>query len=262
MSGTVKTEVPRFGTEAVYATEVGSNNQFANKKITLNAAAFWYAWKDYVTNTVQSFGGSGGCVDNSDPNCMRGQTRSVRRNVGDARILGIDADLTAHLPSGFTGRLAAAFLDARFLGADVNDTRISWTASEQPKVNLKGNFLPRAPQLALSYGIEQSIPTPVGYFDWSLSGQTKSKMYMTQFNGDGKDSTGAVNPLLSDVVPWTHRFDASIGYARPQGDIRIDAFMTNITNMTYATSVINTPGLNLRFYNPPRMMGVRFSMYL
>jgi outer membrane receptor protein involved in Fe transport len=87
-------------------------------------------------------------------------------------------------------------------------------------------------------------------------------MYMTQFNGDGKDSTGAVNPLLSDVVPWTHRFDASIGYARPQGDIRIDAFMTNITNMTYATSVINTPGLNLRFYNPPRMMGVRFSMYL
>jgi iron complex outermembrane receptor protein len=261
-TGMKRTSVPEFGSESVYATEIGSKNQFANKKVTFNAAAFWYAWMNYQANTVESFGGAAGCVDSMDPNCKRGQSSSVRRNVGNARILGIDADLTAHLPSGFTGRLAAAFLDARFLGAEVTDTRISWDPTQQPKVNLKGNFLPRAPQVALSYGIEQSIPTPVGYFDWSLSGQSKSKMYMTQFNGDGKDSTGAVNPLLSDVVPWTHRFDASIGYARPQGDIRIDAFMTNITNMTYATSIINSPGLNLRFYNPPRMMGVRFSMYL
>lgn len=252
---------PEFKSEAVYATEIGSKNQFANKKITLNAAGFWYAWVDYQSATVESFGGNAGCAAD-DPNCQRGQATSVRRNVGDARILGIDADLRAQLPSGFTGRLAAAFLDARFLGADVTDTRISWDPTQQPKVNLKGNFLPRAPQLALSYGIEQTIATPVGYFDWSLSGQTKSKMYMTQFNGDGTDSKGAVNPLLSDVVPWTHRFDASIGYARPQGDIRIDAFMSNITNMTYATSIINAPGSNLRFYNPPRMMGVRFSMYL
>jgi hypothetical protein len=28
------------------------------------------------------------------------------------------------------------------------------------------------------------------------------------------------------------------------------------------TSIINTPGLNLRFFNPPRQMGVRLSLYL
>src|SRR5690606_41028578 len=67
----------------------------------------------------------------------------------------------------------------------------------QPDVNLKGKFLPRAPQLSLAYGIAQTIPTSIGYFDWSLSGQTKSKMYMTQFNGEGFDINGNVNPLFS-----------------------------------------------------------------
>src|SRR5690606_29860025 len=189
-------------------------------------------------------------------------SNTVRENTGDARVLGLQADAVGYLPSGFTARASAMLLDARYLGAEVVDTRVSWTPESQPRTNLEGNLLPRAPQLALSYGIEQSIPTAVGYFDWSLSGQTKSKMYMTQFNGEGYDLDGNYNPVFSDVIPWTTRLDASVGYTRTEGDIRIDAFVSNLTNMTYMTSLINVPNTNLRFFNPPRQVGVRVSMYL
>lgn len=243
---------PNYGPETLYATELGSKNLFLDKKLVWNASAFWYMYQDYQTSNVQEYANAGNA------------TVSVRENTGDARILGLESDIVGHLPQGFTGRASISLLDARFVGAEVVDTRVSWdpVTLGQNRVDLKDNFLPRAPQLGLSYGIEQNIPTEIGYFDWSISGQTKSKMYMTQFNGEGYDLQGNKNPVFSDVIPWTTRFDASVGYTRPEGDIRVDAFISNITNMTYMTSLINTPNLNLRFFNPPRTMGVRVSMYL
>jgi iron complex outermembrane recepter protein len=243
---------PTFGPEALYATELGSKNVLLDKKLVWNASAFWYMYNDYQTNNVRQYERASNA------------TVSVRENAGDARILGLESDVLAHLPQGFNARASISLLDARFLGADVVDTRVSWDPAEQDdnRVNLEDNFLPRAPQLGLAYGIEQNIPTEIGYFDWSFSGQTKSKMYMTQFNGEGFDLRGNKNPVFSDVIPWTTRLDASIGYTRSEGNIRVDAFVSNITNMTYMTSLINTPNLNLRFFNPPRMMGVRMSMFL
>ncbi len=248
-----ETLAPDFGPESIYATEVGSKNVLLDKRLTLNAAAFWYAYRDYQSNTVETLG-------NAD--IEEAPSTSVRRNTGDARVLGLEAEGVGHLPAGFTGRLAAVLLDARFLGAKVADTRISWDPGAQPIVDLKGNYLPRAPRFTLAYGISQTIQTDMGFFDWSFSGQTKTKRYMTHFNGEGRDFDGNVNPLLSDKVPATTRLDASAGYTRPEGDIRFEAFVANLTNMTYMTSMINTPGLNLRFYNPPRQFGLRVQLFL
>jgi outer membrane receptor protein involved in Fe transport len=80
---------------------------------------------------------------------------------------------------------------------------------------------------------------------------------MTQFNGDGSRPDGTPDPVFSDSIPWTTRVDASLGYTRPKGDIWFDFFVTNLTNMTYMTSLINVPSTNLRFYNPPRQFGIR-----
>lgn len=243
---------PTYGPETLYATELGSKNVLLGKKLVWNAAAFWYLYTDYQTSNVQEYANANNA------------TVTVTENAGNARILGLESDILAHLPMGFNARASISLLDARFTGADVVDTRVSWSADvlDQNRIDLKDKFLPRAPQLGLAYGIEHNIPTEIGYFDWSFSGQTKSKMYMTRFNGEGFDLRGNENPVFSDVIPWTTRLDASVGYTRPEGDIRVDAFISNITNMTYMTSLINTPNLNLRFFNPPRTMGVRMSMYL
>lgn len=247
------TIVPTFDPESVYATEVGSKNVLLDEHLTLNAAAFWYAYRNYQANTVETLGN----VEED-----MGFSTSVRKNTGNARVLGLEAEAVGRLPEGLTARLAAVLLDARFLGARVADTRVSWNPAELENVDIKGHYLPRAPRLTLAYGIAQTIPTSVGFFDWSFSGQTKTKRYMTHFNGEGYDSHGNVNPIFSDVVPATTRLDASAGYTRPAGDIRLEAFVANLTNMTYMTSIINVPGLNLRFYNPPRQFGVRLQLFL
>jgi outer membrane receptor protein involved in Fe transport len=62
---------------------------------------------------------------------------------------------------------------------------------------------------------------------------------------------------LTDVVPAYTRFDLGAGWKHPDGRISVDGYVNNVLNVTYATSIISTPNLNLRFFNPPRTAGVR-----
>jgi outer membrane receptor protein involved in Fe transport len=129
------------------------------------------------------------------------------------------------------------------------------------KVSIAGNFLPRAPRFTINYSLAQNIRTGAGWFDWLVSAQTRTKQFMTVFNGEGTDPSGKLNPLLSDVVPGYTRVDVSAGYTRPDGKLRLRAFCSNLTNIAYMTTIINTPGLNLRFFNPPRQVGVQAQLF-
>src|SRR4029078_10666408 len=97
--------------------------------------------------------------------------------------------------------LQAMLLDAKFGDSEVTDTRLGYDINSQPVVNLDGHTLPRSPKITVGYSIGQNISTRVGYFDWVVSAQTRSKYFMTPFNGDGKDTNGNINPVLSDVQP-------------------------------------------------------------
>jgi outer membrane receptor protein involved in Fe transport len=114
----------------------------------------------------------------------------------------------------------------------------------------------------LNYAIGQSVKSSIGDFDWTISAQTRTKQYMTAFNGEGYDSTGKINPNLSDVVPSYTRFDVNVGYTRPDGGLRLELFCNNLTDITYMTTLINTPGLNIRFFNPPRQFGIALTAQL
>ena len=41
----------------------------------------------------------------------------------------------------------------------------------------------------------------------------------------------------------------------------LEAVGNNLTNTTYMTSLINVPNLNLRFFNPPRTVGIHMALY-
>jgi outer membrane receptor protein involved in Fe transport len=62
---------------------------------------------------------------------------------------------------------------------------------------------------------------------------------------------------VTDEVPTYTRFDLGAGWKHPDGRLSIDGFVNNVGNIAYPTSIISTPGLNLRFFNPPRTAGVR-----
>ncbi len=58
---------------------------------------------------------------------------------------------------------------------------------------------------------------------------------------------------LTDEVPAYARFDVGVGWRHPDNRISIDAFIDNVFNTAYATTIISSPSLNLRFVNPPRV---------
>jgi iron complex outermembrane recepter protein len=244
-----------FKPESIYATEIGSKNEFMDRKLVANFAAFWYEYRDQQFQVVQALG----------PPPSEGATppsTAWRLNAAKSRVLGLESELTARLPAGFTANLAAMLLNARFTEGSVNDARVDYDPAKQTAVDLTGNFLPRAPVITVNYGISQLITTTVGYFDWMLSAQTRSKHYFTHFNGEGYDTKGNINPNLSDVQPAYTRLDANVGFTLPNGRARIDGFVNNLTNVAYMTTLINVPNLNLRFYNPPRLIGARVTLTL
>lgn len=248
---------PTYKPETLYALEVGSKNELLDRKLRLNVSAFWYEYRDMVLQTIRQISPPG-----ADPSMAANS--AVRSNVAKARILGAEIDGAWRLPGGFTAAISALLLQAKAVEGSLFDNRVVFGPSGDPNtdsVDISDNTLPRSPKVTVNYSLGYAVSTSVGWFDTIVSAQTRSKQYMTIFNGEGRDPAGNINPLLSDVVPRYTRLDLGIGYTRPDGKTRLDAFASNVTNATYMTTLINTPGLNLRFFNPPRQVGVRLTLY-
>jgi iron complex outermembrane receptor protein len=249
---------PTYRPESLYATEVGSKNELLDRKLRLNGSAFWYEYRDMVLQTVRQISPAGV----TDPGMAANS--AVRSNVAEARIIGVEADATARLPRGLVASVAGTYLHARAVSGALFDNRVAFGptgGAGVDDVDISGNVLPRAPTWTFNYSLAQQIRTSIGWFDWIVSAQTRTKYYMTIFNGEGRDPAGNVAPNLSDVVPRYTRVDVGAGYTRLDGKVRLDGYVTNLTDTTYMTTLINTPGLNLRWFNPPRQFGVRLSLY-
>jgi iron complex outermembrane recepter protein len=262
---------PQYTPESVLAFELGTKNQLLDRHLRLNASAFMYRYTDQVFQTIVT-------VVGDDPNQDGDQSSSiaVRQNAKNTtNVLGLDADITYSLPLGLEAQVHALLLDARFAdGTVVNDSRIGFDVTAY-RVDIGGNQLPRAAPITINYKLSQFLPSEAGIFSWLVSAQTVSKHYMTVYNGQGKllDSVDGGAPpnsqsyrdlarengaaRLTDEVPTYTRFDIGAGWKHPDSRLSIDAFVNNVGNIAYATSIITNPGLNLRFYNPPRTAGVK-----
>jgi hypothetical protein len=210
-----------------------------------------------------------------DPVSGQAPVTSERQNAANSNIYGLDIDLMYALPLGFEVAGHALLLDARYGNHTlVQDSRIDYNVGNY-QVDIKGNWLPRASPYTFNYSLSQLVSTSIGSFNWLVQGQTVARYYLTVFNGHGNllpEATGhppapgvsaAYDQLkvdasrLTDVQPTYTRFDLSAGWTHPDGRLSISAFVNNVFNIAYTTTIISTPNLNLRFFNDPRTAGVR-----
>jgi iron complex outermembrane receptor protein len=266
-----------YDPERVIAYEVGSKNMLLNRRMRLNASLFFYQYDDQVFQQIVQIGE---VTDGGQAN-----TTSLRQNAASSNIYGIDLDVQYALPAGLEVEVHGLLMDARY-GEDtiVNDGRIDFNVGRY-EVDIADKWLPRASLLTLNYALSQVIYSAEGQFSWVINGQTRTRHFMSAFNGDGNllpevngripggpnpdnpavnlPTSGEYNLLvedasrLTDVVPAYTRFDLGAGWKHPDGRISVDGYVNNVLNVTYATSIISTPNLNLRFFNPPRTAGVR-----
>lgn len=260
-----------YAPEDVLSFELGSKNVLFDRSLRVNASAFMYLYTNLVFQTIAS------AVDEDNlDDTQGGPSAAVRQNAPDTTgMLGLDLDVNLRLPAGLEAEAHLLVMDAKFNdGTLVTDTRISNVASENYEVDLGGNWIPRVSRYTLNFALSQLIFSPVGAFNWVVQGQTRSQHYMSVFNGEGEllAPASGVEPTsvpyailslpngaqrLTDVVPTYTRFDIGAGWKHPDGRIAVNGFVNNVFNVAYSTSIISTPGLNLRFFNPPRTAGVR-----
>ncbi len=263
--------------ESVLSFELGSKNTFFEKDLKVNVSAFTYRYDDLVFQTIASVGQEVDGTDAENDN-QASPNSAVRQNAKNTTpMYGVDADIIYRLPAGLEAEVHVLLMHAKFPDNTIaRDTRISTTAANNYNVDLGGNWLPRVSAYTINYTLSQLLVTALGNFDWVISAQTRGKHYMSVYNGEGNlldPAPGEMIPRnldtiplqepggaqrLTDVVPTYTRFDIGAGWKHPDGRISLGAFVNNVTDMFYSTSIISTPGLNLRFYNPPRTAGVRF----
>ncbi|MEO8181753.1 MAG: TonB-dependent receptor [Deltaproteobacteria bacterium] len=217
-----------------------------------------------------------------------------------AMIYGLDVDAVYALPLGFEIDLHPLLMDARFpKNTYVNDDRLG-LGTAPAQVNIGSNWLPRVSPFTLNYSLSQLIWTEAGTFDWIFQGQTRGQHFFNAFNGDGtkfedRGPGWGINPItgmpapieatdgvlpdgtmytanaqyavlannvarLDDHVPTYSTFNLGFGWRRPDGLMSVRGFVNNVFNVTHATGIVSQSGFNSRFFNDPRMMGVRVRM--
>lgn len=114
--------------EQVTAYELGAKTQFADRRVTLNMAAFYYDYRN------QQF-------INVDP-VLATQTLL---NIPKSKIYGAEADLTARVSDGFTFRAGLGLLGTEIIQGSVSGN------------NVAGNRLSNAPSLTFNAGIDLTL---------------------------------------------------------------------------------------------------------
>ncbi len=276
-----------YDPESVISFELGSKNVLFDRKLKANASLFYYLYQDQVFQQIVQI------TENTsmDPTMSNAQLTSLRQNSGaTSGVYGLDADITYALPAGLQADVHLLLEDARFKDDTiVQDGRIGYNLPNGGayRVDIGGKWLPRVSAVTVNYALSQLIFTGAGSFNWIVDAQTRSKSYMTVFNGEGRalppinfeipapgvssDYDRLIAPgqpgtacyphcgeaRLNDVIPAYTNINLGAGWTHPDGRLSINGYVNNAFNVAYATSIVSTPNLNLRFFNPPRTAGVR-----
>lgn len=205
--------------ENVDAFELGAKTQFADRRITLNMAGFYYKYKN------QQF-------INVDP-ISAAQTLL---NIPSSRIMGGEAELTARASDALTIRAGLGLLDTKIEKGIVSGN------------NVAGNRLSNAPSVTFSGGFDATaMDNDSGKLSLHGDLSYSASQYFEVLNVSRLKQKGYA--LLSGHIDWESangRFNASI-------------WGKNLTNKFYHTSRVDLLagfGFDYNHIGTPRTYGV------
>lgn len=221
--------LPQYAPEQIDAYEMGLKTQFADRRATLNMAAFYY---DYSGLQLTA---------NIPP------TTTVVRNA-DARVYGLEGEFTYQPTRNFRLNASASLLNARFRSFSDFDQ-----ARPGAAFNLRGEALPHAPDFSAQLGAEYSIPLGDGFFDrLTLRGDLNhSSSVVLRFFGTPNDTQGAYTVGNVSATLFANDSRTSLRF-----------FVNNVGDTLYkqnVTFIAQIPEAYLGNYSKPREWGISLS---
>ena len=217
---------PTFNSEFIDAYELGSKNEFFDRKLTLNAALFRYDYKNLIVGNIVG-------------------TLATNVNIPSSRVQGFELETTVNPLEGLSFEGALGLLDT--------EIRSSFLSSDPSRggafFQLQGNSLPNAPKRTLKLAAEYTLPIADG---WTIRPRvdyySQSGFFSREFNV-GADRVGS----------W-QQLDASLQIANEDLDLAITAFVKNLQNnddITFLETNSNLVGsFRSAFLLDPRIFGI------
>jgi len=220
---------PAYQPETLTDYEAGFKFDLLDQKLRLNAAGFYYDYKNMQVVVAQL-------------------TSNEFINAASAKIYGAELEITAVPVRGLEFDAAAAWLKSKFEHFDTFDP----TNPSLGVISLAGNRLPFTPKYTLSYGAQYTFDTSVGPVTVRGDGRSTSQVYFDQFNSVENSERA------STIV------NASIGWADIKDRLTASVFVKNIGNGLYKNGTFVNGGaigwvIN-GSYDPPRTYGVRLGV--
>ena len=229
-SGGYNTSViqPAFNAEFLWAYETGIKATFPARRLRINAALFYYDYKDMQLNTLP-------------PDAPAGSFPSVM-NAAESSIRGADLELLLQPKWNLDLGLGATLLDARF-------DRFASVDRNNPGVDpdRAGGPLPQAPEISLN--LRAAYRWPVAGGTATLGGEYRyqSGIYFNAFEDPAMRQGGY--GLLN----------AHLAFESRGGDWYAELHGRNLTDKLYAQTIVrDDPRTGVkRHWGAPRTLGLR-----
>ncbi|MFA7596306.1 MAG: TonB-dependent receptor [Novosphingobium sp.] len=221
-----------FQPEEIDAYEVGVKSVWGGGLARVNAAAFYYDYKNLQVSTV---------VQLPD-----GSTPSLITNAGTSEIKGAELEVSLEPVKGLTFNAAYAYTDAkydRYLGPP--------TAAFPSGADFGGTRMVRAPKHSLNLSGEYVLP--IG--DESDVTFRADYSYISKFYhepGEGQLAYGTTIPLT--VEDGYGLLNARITYN--MGGFYASVWGRNITDKLYRRTILALPGQVINLYGEPQTYGI------
>lgn len=220
-----------FEPEFLTAYEVGTKLDLLDGSLRINAAGFYYDYKD-----PQVF-----AVDVGLASDVGAFVQNIT-NAKDAEVWGADVEITAIVTDRFQFNVGAGVLDTSYGELFLSD-------GAGNVVSGKGNPLVNAPKFSLNAGADYELPTDFGSMKFHLDYSYKSKQYLDITKREVTSSPA--HALLNGRI--SADFDSGV---------RVSFFARNITDRQYhmySGDISTGYGLIEEVYNQPRSFGAEFS---
>lgn len=216
---------PGYVPETLRAYEAGFKSQMLDRRVTLNASAFYYDYKDIQVQLIMlPFG-------------------SFVTNGAGAHMKGVDVDLSAKLTptlslnAGFEG-LQAKF--TRFDSAPIAPPGFETGGRGNVSGSAAGKYVPFAPKYSANLGLVHRIPLADGTLTSSVLAYFSGRYYLTVDNNIGQAPYTSVN----GSIQW-----------ESNSGISVKIWGNNITNHLILSAGQET-AVRAATYDPPRTYGV------
>ncbi|WP_421849247.1 TonB-dependent receptor [Novosphingobium sp.] len=226
---------PSFNPEKLNALEFGSKNFFLNRSVQVNAAVFYYDYRDLQVSFVGS--GAGGAPV------------FLTENAANSKIYGAELEFSARPSKAFSVDGAVTYLHARYKDYVTIDPADPLLRS----VSLDGAQIPNSPKFTAHLGLQYDASLhSAGRLTARVDGFYSSHVLLRSFD---------VHPY--DDQPNYTRSSASLKWHTPADRYEVEIFVDNIENRNVKVRGDYVQIINQfrATYAPPRTIGIRFGTH-